>query len=38
VPIPGAPHFWISETPVLEAGSYTAHLAPRLLRFLEEYL
>jgi acetyl esterase/lipase len=38
VPIPGAPHFWISETPVLEPGSYTAHLAPRLLRFLEEYL
>ncbi len=38
VPIPGAPHFWISETPVLEPGSYTAHLAPRLLRFLAEYL
>src|SRR5215212_7421272 len=38
VPIPGAPHFWISETPVLEAGSYTEHLAPRLLHFLAEYL
>jgi acetyl esterase/lipase len=38
VPIPGAPHFWISETPVLEPGSYTAHLAPRLLHFLEEFL
>jgi acetyl esterase/lipase len=38
VPVPGAPHFWISETPVLEPGSFTAYLAPRLMRFLAQYL
>jgi acetyl esterase/lipase len=37
VVIPGAGHFWIDD-PIDEAASHTAHLAPRLLRFLEEHL
>jgi acetyl esterase/lipase len=37
VVIPGAGHFWITE-PIDDPGSYTAALAPRLLRFLEERL
>ncbi|HUZ72940.1 MAG TPA: alpha/beta hydrolase [Stellaceae bacterium] len=37
VVIPGAGHFWMSD-PIEEAGSFTAHLAPRLLRFLAEKL
>lgn len=35
--IPGAGHFWMSD-PVDEPGGFTAHLAPRLLRFLAEKL
>lgn len=37
VAIPGAGHFWMSE-PVEEPGSFTAHLAPRMLRFFAEKL
>ena len=37
VAIPGAGHFWMAD-PVEEAGSFAAHLAPRLLRFLAEKL
>lgn len=37
VAIPGAGHFWMSE-PIDEPGSFTGHLAPRLLRFLAEKL
>jgi hypothetical protein len=37
VVIPGAGHFWMSD-PVEEPGGFTAHLAPRLLRFLAEKL
>ena len=33
----GAGHFWMSD-PIEEPGSTTAHLAPRLLRFLAERL
>lgn len=33
----GAGHFWMAD-PIEEPGSITAHLAPRLLRFLEEKL
>jgi acetyl esterase/lipase len=37
VAVPGAGHFWMSD-PIEEAGSFTGHLAPRLLRFLAEKL
>jgi acetyl esterase/lipase len=37
VVVPGAPHFWISD-PLEEPGSYSAFLAPRLLRFLQARL
>ena len=37
VAIPGAGHFWMSD-PIEEPGSFTAHLAPRLMRFLAEKL
>jgi acetyl esterase/lipase len=33
----GAGHFWMSD-PIEEAGSFSGHLAPRLLRFLGEKL
>ena len=35
--VPGAPHFWMGD-PLDEPASYTAILAPRLLRFLQERL
>jgi acetyl esterase/lipase len=35
--VPGAPHYWMND-PIDEPGSYTAFLAPRLLRFLAERL
>ena len=35
--VPGAPHFWMPD-PLDEPASYTAFLAPRLLRFLQERL
>jgi acetyl esterase/lipase len=35
--VPGAGHYWASD-PIDEAGSYSAVLAPRLLRFLAEKL
>ncbi len=35
--VPGAPHYWLGEPPD-EPGSYSAFLAPRLLRFLAERL
>ncbi len=38
LPVHGAAHFWIAETPVLEPGSFTAVLAPSLLRFLAQHL
>lgn len=38
VPVVGATHFWFSEDPIDEPGSYSAHLAPRLLRFLKRHL
>ncbi|MFB9952969.1 alpha/beta fold hydrolase [Rhizobium puerariae] len=37
-PIIGAGHFWFSEEPVDEPGSYSSFLAPRLLRFVKQYL
>lgn len=37
VALPGAGHFWMSD-PIEEPGSYSGHLAPRLLRFLAEKL
>jgi len=37
VAIPGAGHFWMSD-PIEEPGSFSGHLAPRLLRFLAEKL
>jgi acetyl esterase/lipase len=37
VAVRGAGHFWMSD-PIDEPGSFTAHLAPRLLRFLAEKL
>jgi acetyl esterase/lipase len=37
VMVPGAPHFWCAD-PIEEAGSHTAFVAPRLLRFLEARL
>lgn len=33
----GAPHYWMND-PIDEAGSFTAFLAPRLMRFLAERL
>jgi acetyl esterase/lipase len=35
--VQGAPHFWLND-PIDEPGSYTAFMAPRLLRFLKERL
>jgi acetyl esterase/lipase len=35
--VPGAPHFWMND-PIEEPTSYTAFLAPRLMRFLAERL
>ncbi|MDP9927840.1 acetyl esterase/lipase [Variovorax paradoxus] len=37
LPVPGAPHFWISE-PLSDPHGYAARLAPVLLRFLDERL
>jgi acetyl esterase/lipase len=37
-PVQGASHFWFSEEPIEEPGSYTGYLAPRLLRFLKRNL
>ncbi|AWM29584.1 alpha/beta hydrolase [Sinorhizobium fredii] len=37
VPVPFAPHYWISD-PLDEAGSYSGFFAPRLMRFLEAKL
>jgi acetyl esterase/lipase len=37
VAIPGAGHFWMSD-PIEEPGSYSGHLAPRVLRFFAEKL
>ena len=35
--VEGAPHYWLSD-PIEEPGSYSGFLAPRLLRFMKEYL
>ena len=37
VPVPSAPHYWISD-PLDEAGSFSGFFAPRLLRFLQAKL
>lgn len=37
-PVVGAGHFWFSEEPIDEPGSFTGFLAPRLLRFLQRHL
>jgi dipeptidyl aminopeptidase/acylaminoacyl peptidase len=37
VVLPGAAHFWMSD-PIDEPASYTAFLAPRLVRFLQRSL
>ncbi|ACP21650.1 hypothetical protein NGR_b01840 (plasmid) [Sinorhizobium fredii NGR234] len=37
LPVPSAPHYWISD-PLDEAGSFSGFFAPRLLRFLEAKL
>lgn len=37
-PVVGAGHFWFSEEPIDEPGSYAGFLAPRLLRFLKRHL
>jgi acetyl esterase/lipase len=37
-PVGGAGHFWFSEEPYDEPGSFTSFLAPRLLRFLKRHL
>lgn len=37
-PVEGAGHFWFSEEPHDEPGSFTSFLAPQLLRFLKRYL
>lgn len=37
-PVHGAGHFWFSEEPIDEPGSYSSFLAPRLLRFLRRRL
>ena len=33
----GAPHYWLSD-PIEEPGSYAGFLAPRLLRFMADWL
>jgi acetyl esterase/lipase len=35
--VPGAPHYWMND-PIEEPGSFSGFLAPRLLRFLAEWL
>lgn len=37
-PVVGAGHFWFSDEPIEEPGSYAGFVAPRLLRFLERHL
>ena len=37
LPIPGAPHFWMSD-PLSDPNSHAAYLAPTLLRYLKERL
>lgn len=37
-PVDGAGHFWFSEEPPEEPGSFAGVLAPRLLRFLKRHL
>ena len=37
-PIEGAGHFWFSEEPLEEQGSFVSFLAPRLLRFFQRHL
>lgn len=37
VPLEGAPHFWIDQSP-FNAGSYAAQFAPKLLHFLTSHL
>jgi len=37
-PVEGAGHFWFMDEPVEEPGSFSAFLAPRLLRFLQRYI
>ena len=37
-PVEGAGHFWFSEEPPEEPGSFAAFLAPRLLRFLKRHI
>ena len=37
-PVDGAGHFWFSEEPLDEQGSFVSFLAPRLLRFLQRHL
>lgn len=37
-PVTGAGHFWFSEEPIDELGSFTSFLAPHLLRFLQRHL
>jgi acetyl esterase/lipase len=37
-PVVGAGHFWFSDEPIEEPGSYAGFLAPRLLRFLKRHL
>jgi len=37
-PVIGAGHYWFSEEPPEEPGSFAAFLAPHLLRFLKRHL
>lgn len=36
--VDGAGHFWFTEEPIDEPGSFSGFLAPRLLRFMRRYL
>jgi len=36
--VPGAPHFWFSDEPIDEPGSFPSFVAPRLVRFLRRHL
>ena len=37
-PVAGAGHFWFSNEPIAEAGGRTAAVAPRVLRFLKQFM
>jgi acetyl esterase/lipase len=37
-PVPGAGHYWFSNEPIEEARGHAAYVAPRIVRFLRQYL